>query len=124
MEYLDAYEENVALQGDWEMIMNHKPEVIYYAHANEKRFVCKGGEIQDDRCKVCGLWKSKKVDMCPACGGKMDFSINGLSLLWKCRDCEYGVATTANKLCAWDNGSYSKECYLKLEECPYSEEIT
>lgn len=48
MEYLDAYEENVALQSDWEMIMNYKPEVIYYAHANEKRFVCKGREIQED----------------------------------------------------------------------------
>ncbi len=39
MEYLDAYEGNVALQSDWKFVMNYKPKVIYYAHANEKRFV-------------------------------------------------------------------------------------
>lgn len=39
MEYLDAYEENVALRSDWKLIMSYKPKVIYYAHANEKRFV-------------------------------------------------------------------------------------
>lgn len=38
-EYLDAYEENVALRSDWKLIMNYKPKVIYYAHANEKHFV-------------------------------------------------------------------------------------
>lgn len=37
LEYLDAYEENMALQRDWNMIMSRKPQVIYYAHANEKR---------------------------------------------------------------------------------------
>lgn len=36
MEYLAAYEENIALQSDWQMIMRYKPQVIYYAHANEK----------------------------------------------------------------------------------------
>ncbi len=39
MEYFDAYEENVALQSDWKLIMNYKPKVIYYAHANEKHFI-------------------------------------------------------------------------------------
>ncbi len=39
IEYLDAYEQNVALQSDWKLIMSYKPKVIYYAHANEKRFV-------------------------------------------------------------------------------------
>lgn len=39
MEYLDAYEENAALRSDWELVMSHKPKVIYYSHANEKRFV-------------------------------------------------------------------------------------
>ncbi len=39
LEYLDAYEENMALQSDWNMIMSHTPQVIYYAHANEKRFM-------------------------------------------------------------------------------------
>ncbi len=38
MEYLDAYEENKALQSDWELVMRHKPKVVYYAHINEKRF--------------------------------------------------------------------------------------
>ena len=36
IEYLNAYEENVALQRDWKIIMSFKPQVIYYAHANEK----------------------------------------------------------------------------------------
>lgn len=39
MEYLDAYEENAALQNDWKLVMSYLPKVIYYAHANEKRFV-------------------------------------------------------------------------------------
>ncbi len=37
MEYLDAYEENAALQRDWELVMSYNPKVILYAHANEKR---------------------------------------------------------------------------------------
>lgn len=36
VEYLDAYEDNVALQEDWELVMSYKPKTIYYAHANEK----------------------------------------------------------------------------------------
>lgn len=39
IEYLDAYDENRALQNDWERIMSHEPKIIYYAHANEKHFV-------------------------------------------------------------------------------------
>lgn len=36
VEYLAAYQDNLALQEDWKKIMNYKPKVIYYAHANEK----------------------------------------------------------------------------------------
>lgn len=36
IDYLDAYEENVALKADWEHIMSCNPKRIYYAHANEK----------------------------------------------------------------------------------------
>lgn len=39
MEYLVAYEENIALQNDWKLVMSYHPKVIYYAHANEKYFV-------------------------------------------------------------------------------------
>lgn len=39
MEYLDAYEKNIALQSDWKLITSYHPKVIYYAHANEKHFV-------------------------------------------------------------------------------------
>lgn len=38
IEYLDAYEENIALGNDWKHIMSYHPKVIYYAHANEKHF--------------------------------------------------------------------------------------
>jgi len=38
MEYLVAYEENIALQNDWKLVMSYHPRVIYYAHANEKHF--------------------------------------------------------------------------------------
>lgn len=34
--YLEAYEENINLKTDWELIMNYNPKIIYYAHANEK----------------------------------------------------------------------------------------
>lgn len=37
-EHLDAYEDNPALQKDWQRILSHDPAVIYYGHANEKRF--------------------------------------------------------------------------------------
>ena len=36
IEYLGAYDENVSLKADWELIMSFKPKLIYYAHANEK----------------------------------------------------------------------------------------
>lgn len=39
IEYLVAYEENIALQNDWKLVMSYHPKVIYYAHANEKHFV-------------------------------------------------------------------------------------
>ena len=38
IEYLDAYEANVELKRDWEVVMRFHPQVIYYAHANEKHF--------------------------------------------------------------------------------------
>lgn len=40
IEYLDAYEENVKLKADWELVMSYNPKRIYYAHVNEKVFVC------------------------------------------------------------------------------------
>lgn len=36
IEYLDAYEENAELKRDWETVMGFNPQIIYYAHANEK----------------------------------------------------------------------------------------
>lgn len=36
MEYLDAYEENVALKADWDLVMSYNSKIIYYSHANEK----------------------------------------------------------------------------------------
>jgi len=38
IEYLDAYDENVKLKEDWELVMSYSPKIIYYAHANEKSF--------------------------------------------------------------------------------------
>lgn len=87
---------------------------------------CRNDGIREDmekRCEICGLWKIEKTDQCPECDGIMDLVIEGLSLSWKCRDCDYGVATTANKLCFWDRKEYSKECYEKLSECPYAEKV-
>lgn len=39
MEYLGAYEENVNLKKDWELVRSYRPQIIYYAHANEKRML-------------------------------------------------------------------------------------
>ena len=36
IEYLGAYDENVSLKEDWELVMSYNPQIIYYAHANEK----------------------------------------------------------------------------------------
>ena len=36
LQYLDAYESNEQLKADWDRIMSYSPEMIYYAHANEK----------------------------------------------------------------------------------------
>lgn len=35
-EYLNAYDDNIRLEEDWELVMSHNPKIIYYAHANEK----------------------------------------------------------------------------------------
>lgn len=74
-----------------------------------------------DRCDECGLWNVKKTDSCPECGATMDLSIEGLCLSWQCRKCNYGVATTADKYCFWDEKKISKECYSKIDICPYAE---
>lgn len=36
IEYLGAYDENISLKEDWEFVMSYNPQIIYYAHANEK----------------------------------------------------------------------------------------
>jgi len=41
IEYLEAYENNQALQADWKQIMSYEPKRIIYAHANEKNIVRK-----------------------------------------------------------------------------------
>lgn len=51
----------------------------------------------------------------------MDMTIEGVCLSWKCRECSYGVATTAQKLCYWDNKKFSRECYLQITKYPYAE---
>ena len=38
MEFMDGYEENKALQSDWEKVMSFSPRVIHYGHAPERRF--------------------------------------------------------------------------------------
>ena len=38
IEYLEAYEENVELKRDWEAVLGFNPQIICYAHANEKHF--------------------------------------------------------------------------------------
>ena len=38
MEFMDGYEENSALQSDWEKVMSFSPRVIHYGHAPERRF--------------------------------------------------------------------------------------
>ena len=37
MEYMGGYEENSALQSDWEKVMSFSPRVIHYGHAPEKK---------------------------------------------------------------------------------------
>ena len=36
IEYLSAYEHNISLKKDWDLIMNYCPKVINYAHSNKK----------------------------------------------------------------------------------------
>ena len=36
MEYMNGYEENSALQSDWEKVMSFSPRVIHYGHAPKK----------------------------------------------------------------------------------------
>ena len=38
MEFMEGYEENKALQSDWEKIMSFSPRVIHYGHAPERDF--------------------------------------------------------------------------------------
>lgn len=88
---------------------------------------CQNDEIGEElvmknRCKICGLWNITKTDICPECNGIMDLSIEGMSLSWKCRKCDYGIAITANKLCFWDEKKYARDCYEKISECPYAEQ--
>ena len=40
VDYLGGYDNNIALERDWELVMSYHPKVVYYAHANEKFFSC------------------------------------------------------------------------------------
>ena len=51
----------------------------------------------------------------------MDLAIIGEDLSWNCRQCSYGLATTAQRPCYWDNRKFAKECYSQIEKCPYAE---
>ena len=42
-------------------------------------------------------------------------------LIMEYRKCDNEVTTTVNKLCFWDNKQISKECYSKIDICPYAE---
>ena len=79
----------------------------------------KGGGVMNDRCLGCKLYCVETTDVCPICKNIIDLEINGLTLSWKCRKCDYEVATTVYKLCVVDNGKYSKEQYGKRKICPY-----
>ena len=76
-----------------------------------------------DRCEECGFWDIPNTEKCPECGNIVDLSIDDVCMSWKCRKCEYAVAATANKLCYWDAGKYSKENYSKLDTCTYADTI-
>ena len=39
IEYLAAYENNLDLQRDWDLLMSYDPKHIYYAHVNDKDLV-------------------------------------------------------------------------------------
>lgn len=41
IDYLDAYEDNVELKEDWELVMSYNPKKIFYAHANERELSIK-----------------------------------------------------------------------------------
>ncbi len=36
IDYINAYDDNVKLKKDWELILSYDPKIVYYAHANEK----------------------------------------------------------------------------------------
>ena len=80
-----------------------------------------GDSAMENRCELCGLWKIGKTEQCPECNSTMDLHMEGLSLSWKCRNCDWGIVTTANKLCYLDRKKYPKDCYEKISQCSYAE---
>ena len=52
-----------------------------------------------DRCEECKLYDAETSSECPECGGVFELRITDLTLIWECKTCGYGLATTANKLC-------------------------
>lgn len=73
-----------------------------------------------DRCEECKLYDAETSSECPGCGGVFELRITDLTLIWECKTCGYGLATTANKLCVWDNKKYGEEAYGKYDICPYA----
>lgn len=37
-EYIGGYDQNKALESDWDKVLSYNPSIVYYAHANEKQF--------------------------------------------------------------------------------------
>ena len=113
---------NIALQFKIKTDQSFIPAVLDRISVMFDEFArLQGNTTYINRCDECGLYKCITTDTCPECNGIMDLDISEVSLSWKCRECSYGIATTANKLCVWDNGKYPKECYNKLSECKYAE---
>lgn len=39
IDYLEAYDNNIALKEDWELVMGYNPKTIFYVHANERKIL-------------------------------------------------------------------------------------
>ena len=43
--YIDAYENNLALENDWKRLAAYKPEVIHFGHTNEQTLSCRRQQL-------------------------------------------------------------------------------
>ena len=72
-----------------------------------------------DLCEKCGLYKPSTLT-CPDCNIVMERNVTGMSLSWKCKNCNFNMVTTIKRFCMIYDVDLNSGQFSKINSCPYA----